>query len=182
LRVGANILVDWDPRENRLFAVLTDFGITRVISKKALLVRAFRVQDVKGASFLYAAPELVERLLGEVNVDISKDPSYEILSRSADIYAFAVVLYELLTRTIPWIGINDVQQLRQLLQQGQRPLVPPGVLGAIQKDRHMRAMFECMQQGWAQSPFQRPPMSTLRNRLIPSDLSATTRRESQINF
>lgn len=46
----------------QLFCVLTDFGISKMYSEDAGLVKAFKVVTLSGASIVYDAPEVVTRL------------------------------------------------------------------------------------------------------------------------
>jgi serine/threonine protein kinase len=56
-----NILIDVDKLGN-LYGVLTDFGISQVTNNKILLVHAFNVRNVVGASISFASPECLRYL------------------------------------------------------------------------------------------------------------------------
>ncbi|KAI3655599.1 hypothetical protein MP638_006168, partial [Amoeboaphelidium occidentale] len=73
---------------------LTDFGITQVLSDKILASREFHVINLRGLSVFYAAPEAFKwfRTKSFVGVDFTK----------FDIYSFACIIFELLTRKTPW--------------------------------------------------------------------------------
>eukprot|EP00158_Paraphelidium_tribonemae_P005886 Partr_v1_DN27573_c2_g1_i3_m30147 len=89
-----NVLIDsgW-----RLFAVLTDFGISRIVTNKLLNVGAYEVQMMKGASLAYAAPEVHNELRGFIGPQ--KSPS-EIMAR--DVYAIGVIVNVLLNGKNAW--------------------------------------------------------------------------------
>lgn len=98
----ANILLSWHKQLNRPMAVLTDFGITRVVSSGALLVRGFRTNGVVGASLLYAAPEVIKYITHTEEEDLRNEQEL----KAGDIFAFAIVLYEALTRRSPWSVVD----------------------------------------------------------------------------
>lgn len=58
----ANILLNQDAGDQRFYAVISDFGVTQIVSNKAMLVQAFHVSKLEGASLKYAAPELLHKL------------------------------------------------------------------------------------------------------------------------
>eukprot|EP00158_Paraphelidium_tribonemae_P007299 Partr_v1_DN28187_c7_g1_i1_m55790 len=85
-----NVLIDVG--EVRQFAVITDFGISRIVTDKLLKVQAYEIQLVKGASLAYAAPEALEEFRGRQPV--RKNPN-ETTAR--DIYAIGLILLAVLT-------------------------------------------------------------------------------------
>ena len=89
----ANILLDIENDE--LIPILTDFGISRILSPKELQVRALDWAFVNGLSLNYAAPETLIRF---------KQPTTEFsydVWRAGDIYAVAITMWEMLTRSRP---------------------------------------------------------------------------------
>lgn len=92
-----NVLIDYDQDRNQEFCVLTDFGISQMYSQTSNLVHAFRVINMGGLSFQYAAPELFVKLrLGITSAGVEE-------AFQADIYAFGVVLKDLLCSHKPRI-------------------------------------------------------------------------------
>jgi serine/threonine-protein kinase len=73
---------------------LTDFGISQVLSEKILASSAFTIINLRGLSINYASPEALScfRSKNYGRVDF----------KMYDVYSFACVLYELLTRRSPW--------------------------------------------------------------------------------
>ena len=92
-----NILID-ERAENdakkRYCCVLTDLGIARVVTDTTLGVNEFRPKNVLGLSVYYAAPELID-----VYRNKKKDWRTPDVLMSGDIYALAVVFYQLITRS-----------------------------------------------------------------------------------
>ncbi|KAI3655810.1 hypothetical protein MP638_005892, partial [Amoeboaphelidium occidentale] len=76
--------------------VLTDFGISHILSNKVLLVKEFRVINLKGISVLYAAPEAFGRMRGAISSS-SED------FKAGDVFSFSLLLFEVLTDYIPWL-------------------------------------------------------------------------------
>ena len=91
-----NFLLDLTA-DGRLTAVLTDFGISRVIDGVAIKVQAFHVSEIRGASLLYAAPETIVRFRKRLN---DTDP---LVWKAGDAFALSASLCEFLKRTEdPW--------------------------------------------------------------------------------
>ena len=90
-----NVLLEADYR-GELTTVLSDFGICQIVDESALRVKAFRVSQAIGASISYAAPEVLKFL--RLGIVIKGENSI----KKGDVYALACVLYELLTRRVPW--------------------------------------------------------------------------------
>lgn len=89
----ANILIELSgPTTYK--AVVTDFGISRVFSKKTLLVKEFTPVRHKGASPPYASPELITILL--------KIRQTEKIRPACDVYSLACVMFEVTGGTKCW--------------------------------------------------------------------------------
>jgi serine/threonine protein kinase len=88
----ANILIE--DRDGRLRAVLADFGISHVVDNRLTGVRKMVVQNIVGASPLYAAPEVLLRLKK------LPTPLSPRIARGGDVYSFATVMFELLNRKL----------------------------------------------------------------------------------
>eukprot|EP00158_Paraphelidium_tribonemae_P001563 Partr_v1_DN24547_c0_g1_i2_m19647 putative protein kinase kinase kinase len=84
-----NVLIDYGMR---LYAVITDFGISRIVTDKLLKVQAYEVQLIKGASIAHAAPEAIEELRGRQQTLVLPQV---VMAR--DIYAIGMITTDLLT-------------------------------------------------------------------------------------
>ena len=80
----------------RLIPIVIDFGVSRVVSDQSLLVKAFEVSDLKGASLAYAAPDVLFMLRSRVN------PRNPNVWYAADTYSLAMTCLEMLNRKTPW--------------------------------------------------------------------------------
>jgi serine/threonine protein kinase len=92
-----NVLVERLQKGYR--CVLTDFGISHVLSAKLLNVKHFTIINKNGCSFRYASPETFMRCHG------AKIPQV----RESDVYSLAVVLNEMATKEVPWSDIVPLQ-------------------------------------------------------------------------
>ncbi|MBV8952389.1 MAG: serine/threonine protein kinase [Actinobacteria bacterium] len=138
---------------------LSDFGVSRLVDGRTLS----RVTGLIGTP-RYMAPELGEGV----------DPS-----PSSDLYAVGVVLYELLTGRVPFVGEHAVAVLRAHAQE--KPARPAGIPGAL---------WKVLSSLLAKSPRQRPPdaatasarLATLQPTLagLPVLASASLRRETTV--
>ena len=91
----ANVLLDTDANGG-LVAVLTDFGISRIVDKTAMKVQAFNVADLRGASLAYASPESMERFRKRLTETDGR------VWMAADTYALAISALQMMARTTPW--------------------------------------------------------------------------------
>jgi len=114
---SSNILLEEE--NNKLSAVICDFGLARISSesnviflfsfflffslffsnnlifkKKKLLNQ--KIIDLKGFSPRYTAPEVFGRMMTNVTVVSVED------EMKGDVYSYAVIIWELMTRKIPW--------------------------------------------------------------------------------
>lgn len=87
-----NVLVDFVNGVPTCY--LTDFGITQILSGKVIASKMFNVVNLRGLSIQYAATEAFQNFRNKKydHVDFKK----------YDIFSFACVMYELLTRSTPW--------------------------------------------------------------------------------
>lgn len=90
-----NILIDKNELKKRYFCVLTDLGISRVVTDLTMGVNQFRPKKIFGLSIHYAAPELFC-----IYRDKKKDERTPDVIMSGDIYALAIVLHLLITHSI----------------------------------------------------------------------------------
>ncbi|KAI3639647.1 hypothetical protein MIR68_002341 [Amoeboaphelidium protococcarum] len=105
---SANILLDVTENHSiQVSAVITDFGLSRIVDSQSLLVKEFKVSKLKGGSYSYASPE-VFMMLGSQKGDSIQSTSFGQLSsiasvlKASDTFAFAVVLNECLNHRLAW--------------------------------------------------------------------------------
>ncbi|CAJ2648632.1 unnamed protein product [Trifolium pratense] len=115
-----NVLIDED-----FHLKLADFGIACEESICDLLA------DDPG-TYRWMAPEMIKR------------KSY---GRKVDVYSFGLILWEMLTGTIPYEDMNPIQAAFAVVNKKLRPIIPPDCPPA------MRALIE---QCWSLQPDKRP--------------------------
>lgn len=129
-----NLLVDENYRVK-----VCDFGLSQVKETNEDL------QDPKGrlrGSPLWMAPEV-----------LSQQP----FTQQADVYAFALVLWEAVTRQKPYAHVKTLKQLQsEVCSMKKRPTIPSDIPESLQK-----IISDC----WAPSPTDRPTMDQVVDRL-----------------
>ena len=170
-----NVLLDYDDR-GQLYAAITDFGVTRIVQQKSLLVKAFQVSLANGASLCYAAPEALSPPQQE---DPHVNPE---LVKAADVYSLAVILFELATRVPPWAQETTPDMVVKKVAAGMRPYPRKMPLGPKQYHQQLRDLIE---RCWAQQAFMRPRMTEVvdamtRLKAIVHQEARDTRRSSML--
>ena len=90
----------------------------------------------------YMAPELLDS---------------NTVTEETDVYAYALVIWEVLTGDIPWRGLNPVQVAMQILTKQARPAVPEGAPADL-----VALMVRC----WAHEPDARPTFAAIKAELL----------------
>ena len=85
----------------------------------------------------YMAPELLES---------------NTFTEKTDVYAFALVIWEVLTGDVPWAGLNQIQIAMQILAKAARPQVPAGPADLV----------DLMTRCWAQDAAERPAFAEVK--------------------
>ena len=124
---------------------VTDFGLSRCEELKTFTTTATMRDSVAGTP-AFMAPELFE------------DNTF---TEKSDVYSYAVVLWEIYDRGIPWAGLKPQQILYKLIKE-QRLDVPKSM---------PRDLSSLMERAWAQDPDARPSFAD-----ICKELQATTPR------
>ena len=141
-----NVLLTHDGR-----CKVTDFGLSRCEELKTFTTTATMRDSVAGTP-AFMAPELFE------------DNTF---TEKSDVYSYAIVLWEIYDRGIPWAGLKPQQILYKLIKE-QRLDVPKSM---------PRDLSSLMERAWAQDPDARPSFAD-----ICKELQATTpRRPSSIS-
>lgn len=153
-RQPPNILLDID-EQGVLYAVITDFGVTQVVNHTTLVVKAFHVSKMAGASPCYAAPELLDRRLVPIST-----PS---ITQAADTFSFGVILVELIMRMAPWKSAKSVDDAVRGVIAGDRGYRRPLHFGG--RDFHQR-LVSLVERCWAQAPRVRPLMHAVHAELV----------------
>ncbi len=147
-----------DLDNDRLLAVLSDFGIARIITDKTLLVRAFHVANIEAASYQFAAPEI---LLGHRETDCT---DAELL-KASDVYSYGMVMINMMTRRLPWQNCRTPEEIIKKLEQKMRPIVPPEIVRYAANNAAMQQMLHLTFACWDEDPRARPSMDQVMKTL-----------------
>lgn len=124
-----NILIDYDGR-----SVISDFGLSR-----------FEAPCMSGdiGTVQWMAPEMLK-----------EDCDYD---SSIDIYSFAMIIFEILSGTVPFNGVRKVQVAWKLLYEDARPILPENVI----KNNEAKNLISLMKKCWDTNPKNRPTSGEL---------------------
>lgn len=148
----ANILIDQTP-ERGVFAVLSDFGISRVLVTTVLLVQAFQVANNDGASVAYAAPEVLRRANKDESETINEDEL-----KASDVYSYSMVAFELVTKQCPWPKSMHAIEVIKAVLRNERPKIPDSIQQSRIGDAILDGIMGVMEQCWSVNPMDRLQM------------------------
>jgi serine/threonine protein kinase len=89
-----NILVD--NHAGKVSFVVTDFGVSKILTDEYLASRAFQIRNIRGLTVSYAAPDVLHRFRIK---NVITSPYEEM---AGDIYSFACLIFFILTGLSPW--------------------------------------------------------------------------------
>jgi serine/threonine protein kinase len=165
---------------------VTDFGTSRKFrpSDPVLLTSAFtgvtrrvsmvpgRIDDDKGwtetatETASVGAGDLSTTLTGAVGTLLWQAPELfrgdRHYTNSVDVYSYGIILYEIATRRLPWVGeiddddyMSTVRWLEAALKADRRPALPS------EMEAHHPEFVDVMRQCWAGDPGERPSFSSV---------------------
>jgi serine/threonine protein kinase len=89
-----NVLVEM--KEEKFRCVLTDFGISKILTNEYLASEAFQIRNLRGLTVPYAAPDALARFRKK---NVIGTPEEE---KAGDVYSFGIVIYYILTIKNAW--------------------------------------------------------------------------------
>ena len=104
--------------------------------------------------------------------------SHNPYSYSADVYSFAVILWELLTKDVPWRPLQiegrlpPMSMFRAVKEDHKRPAIPEGTPWSI---------HELIVQCWHPDPEKRPAFGDILHQLERASISATASEREFLN-
>jgi hypothetical protein len=122
---AANLLMD----ENEVVKV-ADFGVARVKAQTG-------VMTAETGTYRWMAPEVIE---------------HKPYDHKADVFSFAIVLWELLTGKLPYEYLTPIQAAVGVVQKCLRPTIP--------KHTHPK-ITELLEKCWQQDPASRPDFTEI---------------------
>ena len=130
---SANVLLTQEGR-----AKVADFGLSKCEELKTSATSTMGRGQAGTPAFM--APEFFDE---------------NVFSEASDVYSFAIVMWEIWSRQVPWSGLKPVQIMRKV-DKGERPPVPAGMLAELR---------ELMVRAWAHDAAERPTFEELAAKL-----------------
>lgn len=113
---------------------ISDFGLARI--------RSHSMAQTQVGTYAWMAPEVLE------------NKPYDL---SADVYSYAIVMWECVTREEPFKGLHPMQIMRAI-DRGDRPALPAGVACAP-------AFWNLLERCWEHDAASRPPFAQVLKEL-----------------
>jgi serine/threonine protein kinase len=147
-----NVLLE----DDGLGAVVSDFGLARAVRE---LVMPGGISGTGGTSMVSGVSAVSSMSSGAFTLTISppevlRNPR-EARAPSADVYAFAIVLLEMMQGRLAYAGMTP-SQVASVVLGGQRPPLPPNLHPSISA---------LIQDCWAQASAARPTFTSVVARL-----------------
>lgn len=165
-----NCLVEQEPRATigavkafgpRYKILITDFGVCHV-RESSVSVQGQVFLNIFGLSVRYAPPEVFSRAMLNQRVEVSFDEECK-----SDVYAYAICIWELLVRQIPWNKMPR-EDIQTKVMAGERPQFPSESLASTGDERRnmiVQALHSLTLVCWSQDHFRRPMFAQTRQRL-----------------
>ena len=77
-------------------------------------------------------------------------------TEKSDVYSYAIVLWEIWSRQVPWSDLRPMQIMRKVVDKRERPPVPAGMPAELR---------ELMVRAWAHDAAERPTFEELAAKL-----------------
>lgn len=166
----ANLLIDAPVGTEPMMwkIVVCDFGLARAVGQTG--VKASVQVDVQGMSCRYAAPEVFARVYLQnakrkdstlLTVPKDQDINYaEYFKRisdegevemKGDVYAFAIILWEILARQMSWPKLNN-EEIEYKVREGERPPIDAEIAERAKNNDALKTFVEVMKNAWHQDP------------------------------
>mmetsp|Transcript_29006 Transcript_29006/g.58235 ORF Transcript_29006/g.58235 Transcript_29006/m.58235 type:complete len:758 (+) Transcript_29006:158-2431(+) len=125
-----NVLLSGDLQGN-FTAKLTDFGLSAMLQNNASVNSGGPELTAETGTYRYMAPEVI------------KHQKYQY---PADIYSLSVLMWEIITREVPFKNMSQIEAAGSVAIEGKRPPFPKGI------PCYVKFMIE---KCWAESPEER---------------------------
>ena len=130
-----NVLLD-----GALRCKVSDFGLSKSDSLNTAATQSTMGGGAKGTP-AYMAPELLDS---------------NTFTEKTDVYAYGMVVFEVLAGDLPWAGLGYPQIITQVLVKGSRPPPPEGAPADL---------VALMQRCWDHEPDARPTFAAIKAEL-----------------
>ncbi|PRW60943.1 Serine threonine- kinase CTR1 [Chlorella sorokiniana] len=138
-------------------AKVGDFNLSRFADDSAAARTQPSVAPTRNPRWL--APEALRSIM-----EHERHPA----TAESDVWSFAMIMYEMLTWTVPWEDISNEFAVAGAVIRGERPSVPPhSQLPGVDMPQFggLYAYLELMHHCWAEDPAARPSFECIAQRL-----------------
>ncbi|KCV71600.1 TKL protein kinase [Fonticula alba] len=135
-------------------AALRDLGTSRNLNANRMSALVSRAPELNALTARYAGPEV----LAAFRHKRSMDPALFLM---ADVYSAAIMLWECLTRRLPWAGMG-FEDIASSVLAGERPAVS-----------FSGPLADLLAMAWDGEPHSRPPVVALRQKLAMACIAAS---------
>lgn len=152
--------------------VVCDFGLAKRIKRNGqyeeVVPELANISDegAVGISYKYAAPEAFNRMQHRGAIADESKP--------VDVYAFAVIVWEMLERKIPFHKVNN-KDIEAKVRAGERPPISAKYMDAMKpydNNKHFSVLVKMIEACWKQDPRERPSFTEVKEKLRPFWLGA----------
>jgi len=144
----SNVLISGDLKSGQYTAKLTDFGLA-VKVQHASVNNGKKELTAETGTYRYMAPEVIR---------------HEAYNFAADIYSFALLMWEMITREQPFEPQSQIEAAGSVALEGKRPPFPNGI------PLKVKTLIE---NCWAKNPDERLGIDSLIKRLGELDNDST---------
>jgi serine/threonine protein kinase len=133
--------------EGYLNPKIADFGEAKIKTLISNFERRFTTQTQNVGTSRWMAPE-VFKIRQDADIDHESESDHPHFNPSkADVYSFAILCFELLTREEPYVGVTMASLPTQITKHGLRPQLPESC---------PRRLAFLIQSCWKPEPWERP--------------------------
>jgi len=128
---------------------ITDFGLARSEEFRTHTTQlTMRSGGVPAGTYGFMAPELLQN---------------NEFTEKSDVYSYAMVCFEIVTRERPWRGLSLPQIMKYVADEGKRPELPLHVSAIL---------ISLIEICWKQDPNDRPTFASINQNFFPRSLSS----------
>jgi serine/threonine protein kinase len=136
-----NVLLDGCLTSGIFSVKMTDFGVATDSNAPEMTAET--------GTYRYMAPEVIR---------------HESYTQTADVYSFGIVLWQLITREVPFADRNQISAASLVATDDLRPPFPEGISSSVK---------ELIERCWSSAPEERPSFDEITEILIDIDCKLT---------
>lgn len=158
---------DFGGRSSPFRIRIGDFGICRVVGLRRLQKNASmnkKFLNIFGVSIRYAAPEVLRRLSIFRRICGANEEQYANSAaasaeqeRASDVYSFAIVLFELIHRQVPFVDLSNDDLIKGVCMHNLRPTAT----GRRDTSPLIHALEKIMNLAWDETWERRPSFNDI---------------------